>query len=57
MFEERFKDIKVEEVIIFPDSWQVNGHDLDGRKVWILLQVPVDGIKVRMFQAGFNDED
>jgi hypothetical protein len=39
-FDERFKDINVEEVVIFEDgSWQVNGHDLDGRHVWILLHM------------------
>jgi len=46
-FDERYKDIIVAEMIIDGQFIQVNGWDLDGRKVWIQLSVPKAGYIVK----------
>lgn len=50
-FDARYKDLVVEELIPQGDRVQINGKDLDGRRVWILLHIGPEGFKIKRSQT------
>jgi hypothetical protein len=54
-YEHRYKNLVVEEVILQGDQIQVNGKNLDGENVWMLMHVG-KGFTVRQSSVGVDPD-